>query len=115
MYYDAPICWRERRGGWSDEQSGHLFTYLSPEQRVPVVHPLRTIRAMSDDVLRRRSRRFDAIYAVHQGNALSDSQGHPARARTRRTNRRPIRTAGCSRKPNAMKRNSHLSEVLMEK
>jgi len=35
-----------------------------PEQRVPVVHPLRTIRAMTDDVLRRLSPRFDAIYAA---------------------------------------------------
>jgi hypothetical protein len=52
MYYDAPICWRERHDAWSDEQSGHLFSYLSPEQRVPVVHPLWTIRAMSDDVPR---------------------------------------------------------------
>jgi len=64
MYYDAPIYWRERHDAWSDEQSGHLFSYLSPEQRVPVVHPLRTIRAMSDDVLRRLSPRFDAIYAA---------------------------------------------------
>ena len=64
MYYDAPICWRERHDAWSDEQSGHLFSYLSPEQRVPVVHPLRTIRAMTDDVLRRLSPRSDAIYAA---------------------------------------------------
>ena len=64
MYDDAPICWRERHDTWSDEQSGHLFSYLSPEQRVPVVHPLRTIRAMTDDVLRRLSPRFDAIYAA---------------------------------------------------
>ncbi len=58
------IGWRERHDAWSDEQSGHLFSYLSPEQRVPVVHPLRTIRAMTDDVLRRLSPRFDAIYAA---------------------------------------------------
>jgi hypothetical protein len=31
-----------------DEQSGHLFSYLSPEQRVPSDHPLRTIRGMTD-------------------------------------------------------------------
>ena len=63
MYDDAPICWSERgvRGG--DEQSGHLFSYLSPEQRVGD-HPLRTIRAMTDDALRRLSPRFDAIYAA---------------------------------------------------
>jgi hypothetical protein len=45
-----------------DEQSGHLFSYLSPEQRLPIVHPLRTIRAMTDDVLRRLSPRFDATF-----------------------------------------------------
>jgi len=47
-----------------DEQSGHLFSYLSPEQRVPADHPLRTIRVMTDDALRRLSPRFDAIYAT---------------------------------------------------
>ena len=47
-----------------DEQSGHLFSYLSPEQRVPADHPLRTIRMMTDDALRRLSPRFEAIYAT---------------------------------------------------
>ena len=31
------------------ETSGHLFSYLSPEQRVPADHPLRTIRTMTDE------------------------------------------------------------------
>jgi hypothetical protein len=47
-----------------DEQSGHLFSYLSPEQRVPADHPLRTIRSMTDDALRRLSPRFEAMYAA---------------------------------------------------
>jgi transposase len=47
-----------------DEQSGHLFSYLSPEQRVPADHPLRAIRTMTDDALRRLSPRFEAIYAA---------------------------------------------------
>ena len=47
-----------------DEQSGHLFSYLSPEQRVPADHPLRTIRTMTDEALRRLSPRFEAIYAT---------------------------------------------------
>ena len=34
-----------------DEQSGHLFSYLSPEQRVPADHPLRAIRQMTDAAL----------------------------------------------------------------
>jgi transposase len=47
-----------------DEQSGHLFSYLSPEQRVPADHPLRTIRRMTDAALRRLSARFETLYAV---------------------------------------------------
>jgi len=47
-----------------DEQSGHLFSYLSPEQRVPADHPLRIIRTMTDATLRRLSPRFEAIYAA---------------------------------------------------
>lgn len=47
----------------NDEQTGHLFSYLSPEQRVPADHPLRTIRVMTDEALRGLSPRFDAIYA----------------------------------------------------
>jgi transposase len=47
-----------------DEQSGHLFSYLSPEQRVPADHPLRTIQAMTDGALHRLSPRFALIYAT---------------------------------------------------
>src|SRR3981081_720059 len=47
-----------------DEQSGHLFSYLSPEQRVPADHPLRAIRTMTDDGLRRLSPRFETLYAT---------------------------------------------------
>ena len=47
-----------------DEQSGHLFSYVSPDQRVPADHPLRPIRQMTDEALRRLSPRFAAIYAT---------------------------------------------------
>jgi transposase len=47
----------------NDEQSGHLFSYLSPEQRVPADHPLRAIRTMTDEALQRLSPRFEALYA----------------------------------------------------
>jgi transposase len=46
-----------------DEQSGHLFSYLSPEQRVPADHPLRAIREMTDAALTRLSSRFALLYA----------------------------------------------------
>src|ERR1700687_6124680 len=45
------------------EQSGQLFSYLSPEQRVPADHPLRAIRVMTDATLDRLSPRFEAMYA----------------------------------------------------
>jgi hypothetical protein len=35
----------------NDEQTGHLFSYLSPEDRVPANHPLRAIRTMTDEAL----------------------------------------------------------------
>src|SRR5579864_9404332 len=46
-----------------DQQQNHLFSYLSPEERVRKDHPLREIRAMVDEVLTQLSRRFDAMYA----------------------------------------------------
>jgi transposase len=46
----------------SDERSDFLFSYLSPEQRVPADHPLRPIRRSVDDALARLSVRFDALY-----------------------------------------------------
>jgi len=49
------------RGG--DLHQGAMFSYLSPEQRVPASHPLRPIRQMVDRVLKRLSPRFDAMYA----------------------------------------------------
>ncbi len=46
-----------------DVQQGAMFSYLSPEQRVPADHPLRPIRQMVDTVLKRLSPRFEAMYA----------------------------------------------------
>ena len=46
-----------------DEQTSHMFSYVSPEQRVPVDHPLRSIRALTDEALRSLSRRFAGLYA----------------------------------------------------
>jgi len=46
-----------------DIQQDAMFSYLSPEQRVPADHPLRPIRRMVDTVLKRLSPRFEAMYA----------------------------------------------------
>ncbi|HUR93275.1 MAG TPA: IS5 family transposase [Gemmatimonadales bacterium] len=46
-----------------DEQTGDMFSYLSPEQRVRPDHPLRAIRTMTDQVLRELSPRFRRMYS----------------------------------------------------
>lgn len=46
-----------------DEQAGHLFSYVSPEQRVPADHPLRVIRQITDRVLAKLSRKFTRMYS----------------------------------------------------
>src|SRR5438128_5798292 len=46
-----------------DQQQNHIFSYLSPEERVRKDHPLRAIRTMVDEVLTQLSRRFDTMYS----------------------------------------------------
>jgi len=46
-----------------DYQQDDMFSYLSPEQRVGKDHPLRAVRAMTDEILERMSPLFDAMYA----------------------------------------------------
>src|SRR5262245_33291142 len=47
----------------ADERSDFLFSYVSPEQRVPAEHPLRPIRQMTDGALARLSERFETMYS----------------------------------------------------
>lgn len=46
-----------------DTQQSTMFSYLSPDERVPADHPLRRIRKMVDMVLQTLSPAFDAMYA----------------------------------------------------
>src|SRR3989442_9057432 len=46
-----------------DEQPDSMFSYVSPEQRVPKAHPLRAIRQLVDEILAEMSREFDTLYA----------------------------------------------------
>jgi len=46
-----------------DHQQSAMFSYLSPEQRVPTDHPLRAIRLMTDTILAQLSREFSRMYA----------------------------------------------------
>src|ERR1700690_4339957 len=47
----------------SDQRQSHVFSYISPEQRVRKDHPLRSIRTMVDEILKQLSPRFDKMYA----------------------------------------------------
>ena len=47
----------------ADEKQEAMFSYLSPEKRVPTDHPLRPIREMVDGVLKEMSPRFGRLYA----------------------------------------------------
>src|ERR1700726_3346408 len=46
-----------------DEQQFDAFSYVSLEQRVPQDHPLRALRAMTDEALRDLQARFNKLYA----------------------------------------------------
>jgi transposase len=47
-----------------DHQQSAMFSYLSPEQRVPANHPLRAIRQITDAILKELSPVFSTMYSV---------------------------------------------------
>jgi transposase len=47
----------------SDVQQTVMFSYVSPEQRVPIDHPLRPIREFADEILAGLSPEFDQMYS----------------------------------------------------
>jgi transposase len=49
------------RGTFEDQ--GHMFSYISPEARVPANHPLRKVRELVREVLRELSLSFSRLYA----------------------------------------------------
>jgi transposase len=46
-----------------DDQQLDVFSYVSAEQRVPQDHPLRPLRAMTDEALHHLKARFNSLYA----------------------------------------------------
>jgi transposase len=46
-----------------DPNAVHMFSYISPEQRVPADHPLRPIRRVTDAALAALSPRFALMYS----------------------------------------------------
>ena len=49
------------RGAFEDQ--GRLFSYISPEARIPTSHPLRKIRELVREVLGELNRSFEKLYA----------------------------------------------------
>src|SRR5690349_10843422 len=47
-----------------DDQTHDLFSYVSPESRVRVDHPLRRVRAITDAVFADLSSAFDTLYSA---------------------------------------------------
>jgi transposase len=47
----------------TDTAQADIFSYVSPEQRVPKNHPLRPIRILVNEALRALSREFDKMYS----------------------------------------------------
>src|ERR1051325_1477029 len=46
-----------------NEQQAGMYSYISPEQRVPADHPLRPLRKMTDEIFKQLSPRFDKLYS----------------------------------------------------
>src|ERR1044071_3910003 len=46
-----------------DSKQDDMFSYLSPEKRVPADHPLRRIRSLVDQVLKEMSPQFGKLYS----------------------------------------------------
>jgi len=65
-----------RRMRGNDHDPDALFSYVSPERRVPKDHPLRAIRALVDEVLGEMSR--EVRPAVCGDGAAVDSAGTAA-------------------------------------
>jgi transposase len=48
-----------------DEHQEGMFSYISPEKRVPAGHPLRRIRSMTDRALQQLSPKFSELYSCY--------------------------------------------------
>src|SRR5437762_9199485 len=57
-----------------DSQQSAMFSYSSPEERVPADHPLRPIREMSDRALKGLARKFNEIYSATGRPSIAPEQ-----------------------------------------
>ncbi|TFG96120.1 MAG: hypothetical protein E4H11_03920 [Myxococcales bacterium] len=64
-----------------DRVQGSMFSYVSLETRIPQDHPLRAMRTMVDEALKRLSRRFSSLYSDGGMPSIAPERGamtHPA-------------------------------------
>ena len=61
IHFPPALEWDVMRGRFRDQ--GGMFSYVSPESRVPASHPLRRVRLLVREVLSGLSRSFGAMYA----------------------------------------------------
>jgi len=59
-----------------DRDQTDMFSYLSPEQRVRKDHPLRAVRAMTDEILQRMSPMFDAWASLKSFRPKESKEGN---------------------------------------
>lgn len=50
--------------GGPDQKQDEMFSYVSPDKRVPADHPLRKIRPLVDQVLKGMSPQFGKLYSA---------------------------------------------------
>jgi len=60
------------RGAFVDQ--GKLFSYISPEARVPANHPLRKVRELVRDVLHELNRSLSKLYASEGRPSIAPEQ-----------------------------------------
>jgi hypothetical protein len=51
----------------TDQKQDAMFSYVSPEQRLPAEHPLRPLRLLMDDILKEMSPRFAKLTRTRVG------------------------------------------------
>jgi transposase len=61
VLYHESAWWAAMRGKFQDQ--GGLFSYISPEKRVPTNHPLRKMRELVREVLEGLSHSLGKLYA----------------------------------------------------
>ena len=70
-YYDAPTDEGSQPMRGNDQQTGYMFSYVSPDERVPADHPLRPIRLMTEAVAFQRAAKEGQPAAAPNQNAAA--------------------------------------------